>query len=188
MVDGELRRWQRTFDLVLAGYVLTSCRRSGWRTRHARSGPARTTRWWRSSLERRPATGAFLRFGPRRRGRRVHRRSLPARRSVPARRAGLVSLRRPTAAERGASRGQGRGARLRGREVLLRRADPATAAACGRPDHPAAADPIRPRPTRALRAGRGGRTTVSKRDRDGYRRARKASWGDTFDRAAPTAD
>ncbi len=33
-----------------------------------------------------------------------------------------------------------------------------------------------------------GRTTVSKRDRDGYRRARKASWGDTFDRAAQTAD
>ena len=97
-----------------------------------------------------PARARRARGGDR--GGRPHGRAVPARPPLPAAAGRLVPLRRPAPALEAAPAGEGRRARLRGREVLLRRAEPRAGAAGSGADHPAAAAPLRPRQPRHLRA------------------------------------
>ena len=119
--------------------------------------------------------------GSRHGGRRLHARAVPARQPLPAERRRLVPLRDTAPAKPHASAREGRRARLRGREVRLRRPLPW-------PAPPVSGARIIRRPD--LRQGHVvldlctteglERRTVSRRDGAEYRKARKLGWGDTL--------
>ena len=114
-------------DLVVASYVLGELRASGRRPAVGADG--------RHDRVRRARNAGRLPPDPRcprgrDRSRRLHDRTVPARPSLPPAGRRLVPLRDPAAALEAAPAGQGRRARLRGREVLVRGAQPH--AACRR--------------------------------------------------------
>ena len=162
------------------------------RDRRARAGgprplrPPRLVARRRHARRHRAGNDRGLRARPRGsrrsdRRRRLDARAVPPRRALPAARGRLVPLRDPARPQPDPSPCEGRRARLRGREVRLRRPHPL--APPGRRRARASAAPI---------CGPGHvvldlctddgleRRTVSKRDGADYRRARKVAWGDTL--------